>query len=290
MRPTARLVDKDLHIQCFPGNDHVEHYAALLNTYLKLTRGESAAADKVYFQPTSSSETIRCLTTHTNLLDIPNAEVIVLGLIHRLGEARQSTESLNGSEEFAWELRRTKSGRTVAFIGCRFSFWGSIAGDIIRVLATQTGARKFLYIGKLGTTIPDIAPNRFLATGDYSLVGGISIKWINSLQSLIREKDHRAIIVEGRHETLPSVLYETLEWLSDAKRARHDFVDPEVGHMAQAALESKVEFGYLHIISDNVSRKYSQDLSNERDSGVLERRDILYQLLNEYVSMYLEQC
>jgi hypothetical protein len=65
------------------------------------------------------------------------------------------------------------------------------------------------------------------------------------------------------------------------------FVDPELGCMALAAQECGVGFGYLHLISDNVAAKYSQDLSNERESGVLVGRDILYAEVNRVLGEYL---
>ena len=58
----------------------------------------------------------------------------------------------------------------VAFLGCRFSFWGSVAGDLVRVVAKHTGAKQVLYFGKLGTARPLVQPNRFFATGDSSWV------------------------------------------------------------------------------------------------------------------------
>ena len=71
-------------------------------------------------------------------------------------------------------------------------------------------------------------------------------------------------------------MFESKEWLAKANARGHDFVDPEVGQMALAAVETGLEFGYLHIISDNVAQKYDEDLSNERLKGVLYGRDRLY--------------
>lgn len=66
-----------------------------------------------------------------------------------------------------------------------------------------------------------------------------------------------------------SVLDETKDWLLAAEK-QYDFLDPEIGHMAKASLEGGTEFGYLHMISDNLAQKYIHDLSNERLTDVLQ--------------------
>ena len=72
----------------------------------------------------------------------------------------------------------------------------------------------------------------------------------------------------GGHVTLGSVMHETKEWLGKLPTSV-DFMEPEIGMMAQAALRSAISFGYLHIISDNLAEKYLEDLSNEREESVL---------------------
>ncbi|KAF8529945.1 hypothetical protein JB92DRAFT_3081215 [Gautieria morchelliformis] len=290
MRPTAKRIGEDLHIQCFPGADHVEHYAALLATYLRFTRGKEAA-QKVFFEPVGNDQTISTLEKGTNLLLMPKADVVVTGLVHRLGDLTGSS-SFGGDrdEEFAWVIKRFgKSGKTVAFLGCRFSFWGSIAGDLVRVVAKHTGAKQVLYFGKLGTTRPSLQPNRYLASGHSSWVPRTGlVQWKNILGPTINPVTESGIpLILGRHETLPSVLFETHEWLTKAIDHGHDFVDPEVGQMALAAVETGLEFGYLHIISDNVARKYSEDLSNERLKEVLHGRDRLYKTVNQLLGTHL---
>lgn len=53
--------------------------------------------------------------------------------------------------------------------------------------------------------------------------------------------------------------------------------------MAQAGVKSRIRFGYLHIISDNVAEKYEEDLSNERMQSVLSRRSKLYDVVQRCV-------
>lgn len=62
---------------------------------------------------------------------------------------------------------------------------------------------------------------------------------------------------------LPSIIQETKKWVLQNKDVI-SFVDPEIGHMAKLALKNGISYSYLHIISDNLSKKFSEDLSNER--------------------------
>ena len=85
MRPTAKHVGADLHIQRFPGADHIEHYAAILATYLCITRGNEAAL-KVFYEGVGNKQTISMLESGTNILQMPKVDVVVTGLVHRLGD------------------------------------------------------------------------------------------------------------------------------------------------------------------------------------------------------------
>jgi hypothetical protein len=290
MRPTAKHLGTDLHIQCFPGADHIKHYAALLATYLRITKGNGAAL-KVFYEVVGNEQTISTLEIGTNLLQMPRVDVVVTGLVHRLGDLTGGSPFVGSKDdEFAWVIKRFgKSGKMVAFLGCRFSFWGSIAGDLVRVVAKHTGAKQVIYFGKLGTTRPFVQPNRYLASGDSSWVPDAGVvQWKNILAPTLNAATKRIPLILGRHETLPSVLFETNEWLAKASARGHDFVDPEVGQMALAAVETGLEFGYLHIISDNVAQKFDEDLSNERLKDVLYGRDQLYKMVNQLLGMHLD--
>ena len=64
-------------------------------------------------------------------------------------------------------------------------------------------------------------------------------------------------------------------------RADYDFVDPEVGQFAAGVTSGGGTFGYLHIVSENLSAKYEEDLSNERDYEVPGKRLALYGRIGE---------
>lgn len=95
------------------------------------------------------------------------------------------------------------------------------------------------------------------------------MNWKNALGSSVSHLAEKYTLT-GSHITLGSVLQATRDWHA-ALPSVVDFVDPEVGMIAQAAVRSGIRFGYLHTISDNVAEKYDEDLSNEKMRNVLLR-------------------
>ncbi|KAK4148523.1 hypothetical protein C8A00DRAFT_47631 [Chaetomidium leptoderma] len=285
-RPTARIVGDKLWIECFPGYDHNEHYARLIASYLGILHREGRIVtppSNVSFIPSSCSDTRNALEA-TNLRELPTeVDTVVLGLVHRL-DRLTGTADWKGNGCFGWAVRQF-NGRQVAFVGCRPSFWGDIAGEVVHhITSRRHRVREVLYFGKLGSLRNGIKPNTFLATGGRSYVRGQIVEWNNPLEASVTYKAADDVIF-GDHITVGSVLHETRDWLTGLPPA--DFVDSEVGMMAQAAVRSGVDFGYLHIISDNVTEKYEQDLSNERIAGVLARRARLYEVAQDVLEHHL---
>ncbi|KAK5663186.1 hypothetical protein OQA88_6603 [Cercophora sp. LCS_1] len=288
-RPTARVAGSRLYIECFPGRDHVEHYAEIIATYLGIRHQEGAgltSPSRVSFCLSSCSDTQAALRA-TNLGELPRGvETVVLGLVHRL-------ERLTGQTDwrrdgcFDWVVRRF-GGRDAAFVGFRPSFWGDIAGEVVHYLGSKLGVREILYFGKLGSVKKGIRPNTWLATGWRSNVGNQIVEWENILDTSI-SRLARDFTLVGNHITLGSVLHETKDWLATLPNSV-DFVDPEVGMMAQASVRAGIRFGYLHIISDNIAEKHEEDLSNERMETVLSRRSRLYDMVQDVVGHHLSKA
>ena len=87
---------------------------------------------------------------------------------------------------------------------------------------------------------------------------------------------------------MASVLDETKEWLASAEK-EYDFVDPEIGQMAKAAEEGGAEYGYLHIVSDNLAKKYERDLSNERCGDVVRGRKSLMGEIQDVLGAFFDE-
>ena len=276
MRPTVSSMVIDppggtLYLHVFPGRDYVEHYAAIIGTYLALQNQDSSPVVKFEYP---SQETCLNAFSTSNLANLGAVDIVVLGYVEGLQSSwsqRANWEDESDANLFSWKTAITAQGHRVALLGCRICFWGDIGGNLVRTLRSLNGAKCVLYVGKLGSLRPEHVPNRTLASGNQSFVHGELVTWRNPLGPYLQ---HAASVVIGVHTCLASVLYETHDWLL-SNQSRVDFVDPEIGQMAKASLDVGCQFGYLHIVSDNLARKFDRDLSNERLADVRRDRDQL---------------
>lgn len=269
--------------------DYVYHYAAITATYLSL---EGREEDEVRYTLPSQQECLKPLV-ESNLASMGAVDIVVVGYVQALERWTKGAWEGDHDGLFSWKKSLTRRGHRLAFLGCRSSFWGDIAGNMVRALQSLNGVKCVLYVGKLGSLRADHVPNRLLATGSRSVVrDGEVVEWVNPFAEMLGRRRRRGeggvVVVDGRHCTLGSVLDETKEWLRNAEE-RFDFVDPEIGHMAKASVEGGTEFGYLHIISDNLARKYAFDLSNERLRDVVGDRKRLVGQIEEILSGFFDE-
>lgn len=282
-RPTTSVVDcETLQLQCFPGLDYVKHYAAITATYLSL-KGETPTS--VQYTLPSKAECLQPLLD-SNLRKMGPVDIVIIGYVHGLERWAQGPwEGDDINELFAWRVVQSLQGYRIALLGCRVCFWGDIGGNVVRALQRLNGAKCVIYVGKLGSLRAEHPPNQWLATGCQSLLGDQLVTWTNPFEHLVLDSPS---VVCGVHCSLGSVLDETKEWLRE-KEKTFDFVEPEIGHMAKASLEGGTEFGYLHIISDNLAVKYTHDLSNERLKPVLDGRKRLMGDVQDVLSRFFDQ-
>ncbi|KXJ87158.1 hypothetical protein Micbo1qcDRAFT_190356 [Microdochium bolleyi] len=288
-RPTARVEGNKLVIECFPGYDHIEHYAEIIACYLSIQQRirpdrPLTPSSKVSFVPASCSDTQLALQA-TNLPDFPGSAVhtVVLGSVWHLPRL---TGTLNWQGDGPWQwIIRDFGDRRVAFLGFRPAFWGDISGEVVHWLASKLRIKEVIYLGKLGALKPDVAPNQWLATGQRSLVHGRWVEWESTLNPSVKLQGRGSVII-GAHTTLGSVLHETKSWHAGVVN-EVDFVDPEIGMMAQAAVRSGIQYNYLHMVTDNLGKKYDEDLSNERKEKVLSRRAVLHEIVEDVIEHHL---
>ncbi|WP_218920595.1 hypothetical protein [Lentzea guizhouensis] len=268
-RPTADVQGRDLIVKAFPGADYVHHYALIIATYLSMT---GKPADTVTYElpdPTLSRDAVGKLD-----LELDGDLVIVgWGLAHLV----PPDGVWNHGHGYAWQHTEIH-GRRVVYLGFLHSIWGDVAGRVVTRLA-ELGAREVVYVGKVGALNPDIEPNTRLATGNTSLVGGGFVTWPDFFSDFATAQ---AGVHTGVHVTSPSILLENRDWLTE--HAEHAFVDPEIGPMGVAARDAGIEFGYLHVISNNLARHYPADLSNERHSDVVRRRTVLIRQIQDIIA------
>ncbi len=275
-RPTVTILDSEtLQLQCFPGIDYTQHYAAIVATYLSLV---GRNPNVVEYRLPSVTERMQPLL-QSNLPKMGHADIVIIGYVAALERWTRPDAWEGGSSDelFSWQKMTASSGATVAFLGCRICFWGDIGANVVRALQTLNGAQCVIYLGKLGSLRAELEPNHWLATGGSSFLNGQNVLWENPLEPFIEQAPR---IIRGRHYSLASVLDETKAWFEERVDG-YDWVDPEIGHMAKASVDGGTQYGYLHLVSDNLARKYSHDLSNERLKGVVSMRKELMRAIQE---------
>lgn len=264
-RPTVFVKKNIAIINCYPGIDYVYHYSSLIKTYLSILNINKKVVTKF---PTIKD--IEQQLLQSNLHELPKHKTAILGYVQGF-DYLSNDKYWRGNGDFLWkEINNDKM-----LIGCKHSYWGDISGHIVNNLA-QKGIERVLYVGKLGTLNENYIPNETIATGNKSIfIDKSYVEWDN-----IFSKFNSDLIKNGVHYTLPSIIQETNQWVSQNKN-HIDFVDPEIGHMAKAALKNEIDFSYMHIISDNLSKKFLEDLSNERKKDVLVKRKKLIKTIGD---------
>jgi hypothetical protein len=271
-RPTAEPVGDTLVIKCYPGREYVQHYALIIATYLSMRGRYRGQVDYELPNEATCQAAVRELN-----VDPSSDHLVVLGW---------GLEHLHGSEPwtyhqgYAWN-RLEVEGRSLLYLGYLHSIWGDVAGRVVSRLA-ELGARRIAYIGKVGSLKPGIEPNVSLATGNRSIMATGQVTWDDFFAELAATQDG---VRSGIHVSSPSILLEGHDWLH--RRNGESFVDPEIGHMGRAARAAGIQFGYLHVISNNLTREYPTDLSNERAATVIEKRDVLLDRIDQIIRLRL---
>lgn len=266
-RPTTNFHKNTLYLNTYPSMDYVRHYAALVATYLQLT-GKNPVVR--YILPSEQECWMPLLSSC--LSQIPVTDIAIIGY----GLSFLGTSDWQGTSPFKFQTIRTRNAQAT-LIGCEHSIWGDAGGRVVAALMHQ-GYKKVVYIGKLGSLVPEHAPNTLLATGSCSYLQDEFITWDNIFASL-KDED----IIHGTHYCCPSVVYETTQWKEETAK-NFTFVDPEIGQMAKYAQAAGGQFSYLHIISDNLAKKYTADLSNERQREVLlKRKNLLHERIRHII-------
>lgn len=296
-RPTVLPIDDStLEVACFPGRDYVKHYATIIATYLLWNERESTIVE--YIAP--PNDVCMKAITDSNLSDMGKIDVVVIGDIHHFDRiAPGPWEGGNDAQGdiFAWQKTETRDGRKISFLGCMVSFWGDISSHLVLALQQLNGANCILYVGKAGSLRAEDHPNQIIATGECSYVDNVLISWTSALKDAIREAQtpttvegtqvtKSSAIVNGIHVTTSSPLDESSSWLTRWSNAA-DWVDCEVGRMAQACRTQNTRFGYLHIISDNAAQFYSENLSNERRDDIVQSRRKLFRYIEDVLESFL---
>jgi hypothetical protein len=272
-RPTAVLDGDTLLIKCYPGYEYVRRYASLFASYFQIT-GIKNPACVSYLLP--SEEQCWKPILETELGTVPVSDWLIIGSgIEEIANG----EIWQGTDRYLWT--QTQIGeKTATFLIFQHSFWGDILERLVLHLVAL-GHKRVIFTAKVGGIKEEHIPNASLATGGLSFVEGEVTEWDNIFADVTHPK-----LFKGDHFNSPSVLYEVDNWLQYMDKFH--FVDSEIGHFARGAQRAKAEaFGYIHFISNRLSQLYPEDLSNERDPVILQKRELLKKDIRDIIEQVI---
>lgn len=307
-RPTTTIFGPEkIALNCFPGVDYTDHYASLVASYLALSGRDASMVQVV--RPEADGRMCKRLFGRSNLRLMGEVDIVILGYVYHLlvpgyeegewetglltdGEKEGSVrEEEEGEQEekvvFSWRKQKLPGGKTAAYLACMPSFWGDISYHLVHALHNFNKPECVLYLGKAGSLSAEIAPNQWLVTGDQAHIDDELIMWENVLGPECVGPENEKVLATGPMITVSSPLCESLEWL-DRNKGKASWVDCEVGHMARACKETATRFGYLHIISDNVSgMQHKENLANEHKGIVRLKRRKLFDEIQKTMDSFL---
>lgn len=257
-RPTARIVRETLYIECFPGTEYIRHYASLIASYLELTNKKGNCVS--YILP--SEDEMHRAVKNLLLNQIPLKKTVITGW----GLFEMFPEDIwQENEGFVFWKNEKIGGIWVTLLAFETSFWGDIFGRICKNLV-NLGVETIIYTAKAGSINKKLIPNKSIVTGSTSLVEGEIIKWSNIFEGLDYPN-----LTHVSHLNSPSAVFETQDWykLMDSL----DVVESEIGHGARCISRMGACFSYLHYISNTLSERHSENLSNERDEKIIIKRE-----------------
>jgi hypothetical protein len=215
-------------------------------------------------------------------------DTVILGYVNHLA-TNDNYHWETGTDEphqlFAWKRSLRADGSVVAFVGSMMSLWGDIIGNAVRTMQVQNNISNVIYMGKAGSLRTQDIPNQVLVTGETSYLNNKILSWKSPLTKTL-STEHIAHLCQGTHITVPSPLVETELWLAKNKHDA-DWVDCEVGYLAQACQERSTRFGYLHFISDNVAQRYLYNLATERQDAVISARKDIWDETRRILALHL---
>ncbi|KAK1708227.1 uncharacterized protein BDZ83DRAFT_537592, partial [Colletotrichum acutatum] len=285
-RPTATIIDDlTLELNCFPCAAFVQHYSRVISTYLQF-ENRATRVETIIPTDAASEDVFR----QSNLPELGATDVVIFGEVHRLSQLVSGITwgSQHPNGLFAWYTFASDSGKSITLLGCKEGLWSEAAGSLVRVLRKISKMQCLIYVSKVGSLAENVSANDRIATGDESSLGDKDIAWDDPLRDMesIASSD---LVMRGRHVSVSSPLCETKEWLRHWQETC-SWVDCETWHMAQAAKDVEVRFGYLHIVSDNLAEEDGENLSNEDCDGIQSKRELLFRnietILREFIATW----
>lgn len=264
-RPTAFLDWDTIYISCFPWKDYIKHYVNIIATYFKINKINMPLIS--YRLPSNNFIYNSFYENGLSELNHLNCDIIIFWNVDKilLFEERKFIKNWDFYYK-AWIINNKK----VVLLGCEFSIWWNTWEHFVDILSKIVKFSAFIYVWKLWIMDKDIEPNKYIATWNKSYINWSFITWNNLFNNCLDSN-----IIHSNHTTCYSVIEESIYNIWKYKK-NWKFIDPEIWNMAKSCKKNWKRFSYLHIISDNVIIPYSENLSNERKTDIIEKRKKLF--------------
>lgn len=304
IRPVFFRVQRDQDPAIFVvvpfGQDYVRHYATLIRHFISMNTAHYHGHISVTRYP--RIETDMADITGLNGLVIRSGETIVLGYASELQDALRcrygEPESFHRNRYYTSQRHRIGK-RIVNFLGVKYSYWGSIAKNLVTRIC-ELGGKEVIYSAKLGTLgSQDEIYDRVFSPSSYYIFDHFLLK--NSIQDLRNPfLAHFPALDSGPHASVPTVLEETFVQRSILEKYRIQTIDNEIAQMADAitrynrANDARVVFFALHFATDYLRRNHEKlgdithDLSRNRTGVATRQKQVVIEKIATLLGDFLE--
>ncbi|KAF4450957.1 Nucleoside phosphorylase domain [Fusarium austroafricanum] len=281
-RPTtSQITESTIQVNCFPGRNMVAHYASLITTFFMLEHRDEVIVEMLLPDPMQTAEYLH--TTNVGL--IGDTDIAIIGDVHhlqKLWRGEWQGNSLPEIDIFRWNKFTTRNNKTVALVGCVEKIWGDTGYELMRTMHQRSRIKCAIYVGKAGCLSEEYSPNEWIATGNQVFLEDKIIAFQNPLETACSTSN---LVASGPIVTVATTLCETKQWVEEWS-SKAVWVDCEVGYFARAAAELDIDFGFLHVVSDNLCHQGGENLSNEELDIVTNRAKLVSGLKDKVMKLH----
>ena len=296
IRPKYFSTDQGMVVLIVPGRDYISHYVSMFKYAVSKIDDAFLSYIQVYF----NDEIEVMFPRWTGLYDfIYQGDIVVMGYVDEIYHAISSHLTfMNSQENHFYRMGRFHlGGKNICFLGVKYSFWGNLSGVIAKHLC-NLGVSEIIYSAKLGDMIhPNnlyskvYSATSFYLMNNHRLLSHVSNSH-NPLVKLFPELD------SGAHVSVPTVLEELYCQRGIAKSLGINSIDNEASHIMKVVSDfnqtstKQVSYFNLHFSTDYVrciserNLKINFDLSNNRTSSALLKKQRILQKISDYLLYY----
>lgn len=276
-----------------PGFDYAKHYYGIFRHVL-LKYSVKAANDLNLYRYIDAENNISKWTNLDKiLLKNKYKQSYVIGYIKEIVDDFSQNygitpDKINENEYYVL-YKCIISGKTINFLGVKFSFWGSISGKLCHEICERY-PKEIIYIGKLGTLgSPNDIYRKIFSPSNYFILrhNKISANIYNLSNGFSKKYPE---VLTGPHISVPTVIEEDYIQRRLAHKLKAESIDNEISQIASTITNFNrknninIMFSPIHFATDYLRKDNDKvliktfDLSNNR---IKEAREKKAKILNE---------